>query len=162
MTNTNRAKAFVIVGVVLCIVAFIPDVIVRNGDFMDGGTYYGHVVQTTGSITVDLDIYPLGNESFDILVMTYDEALTAFEEESLENCTILYEIEEVEQHTEVLPLSSGTYVAFVTPSNSSAKGAYFELHVFRTIPHPRVLVVAAVMFGIAAVDVIVRRRQTPK
>ncbi|MHA1961527.1 MAG: hypothetical protein ACW99U_15000 [Candidatus Thorarchaeota archaeon] len=142
-------KSLLVVGIILCLVAFLPDEIVHNWDRMNGGPYYGHVVQTTGSI--NLEVNAVSDDSFDVFVVTYDDAIRSFEEESLENASILLELEDVEQYQGVLDLSAGTYVVFITPSNITAEDATFYLVVSRTTPHLRVLGLALMMIILAMI-----------
>ncbi|MHA1958401.1 MAG: hypothetical protein ACW968_15920 [Candidatus Thorarchaeota archaeon] len=93
-------KSLLVVGIILCLVAFLPDEIVHNGDYMNGGPNYGHVVQTTGSIY--LEVTAEGEDSFDVFVVTFDDAIRAFEEESLDNASILVELEDVEQYQGII------------------------------------------------------------
>ncbi|MHA2190430.1 MAG: hypothetical protein ACXAAP_09375 [Candidatus Thorarchaeota archaeon] len=147
-------KSLLVVGIILCLVAFFPDEIVHNGDYMNGGPNYGHVVQTTGSIY--LEVTAEGEDSFDVFVVTYDDAIRAFEEESLENASILLELEDVEQYQGIIDLSAGTYVVFITPSNTTAEDARFFLIVYRVTPHLRVLALALIVIIIAVIPVVFR------
>jgi hypothetical protein len=152
-----RTKSLIVIGIVFFLISIIPDNIVSNDDAMDGGYYYGHVVQTTGSITIHFDNTPLGNRSFNLFIVIYDDALRAFEEGSLENSTILFKLENLEEYTGVVTLSAGTYVVFITPSDSEAKDARFHINISRTTPHPRVLFLALVMIGIPIIEIALKK-----
>lgn len=147
-------KSLLVVGIILCLVAFLPDEIVHNGDYMNGGPNYGHVVQTTGSIY--LEVTAEGEDSFDVFVVTFDDAIRAFEEESLDNASILVELEDVEQYQGIIDLSAGTYIVFITPSNTTAEDARFFLIVYRVTPHLRVLALALIVIIIAVIPVFFR------
>ncbi|MHA2243232.1 MAG: hypothetical protein ACXACE_16670 [Candidatus Thorarchaeota archaeon] len=120
-------KSLLVVGIILCLVAFLPDEIVHNGDYMNGGPNYGHVVQTTGSIY--LEVTAEGEDSFDVFVVTFDDAIRAF---------------------------AGTYIVFITPSNTTAEDARFFLIVYRVTPHLRVLALALVVIIIALIPIAFR------
>jgi hypothetical protein len=138
--KSRLARFLLLVGMTLIILSFVVP-FVEPSYFVDfelnPGYYRGFTINCVSDI--DIQIISRDAEPFSTYFMDYENGISAFEDQSLENVTVIYKFINRTSMTEHISIPAlGWYIILISPaSNESVE--FITIEIKRPIPNQRII-----------------------
>ncbi|TFG13431.1 hypothetical protein EU537_06065 [Candidatus Thorarchaeota archaeon] len=151
MKNKSRLARFILlVGITLIVLSFAGPFVEPSYDTYFGinhGYYRGYAVKCVSDI--DIHIISREAEPFSAYFMDYENGLSAFEDQSLKNATVMYEfINRTSTTAHISIPATGWYIVLITPASNESI-SFMTIEIKRPTPNqgPLASGVLLVAFG---------------
>ncbi|MGY5874790.1 MAG: hypothetical protein RTU30_03495 [Candidatus Thorarchaeota archaeon] len=130
-------KSILIIGIVLSLISFLPDLVIEDVPSVDEETYNVYVVQFTNSPYLRVRVRYDQNVS--LYVLTLEEGHRFIGGEPFEDITKVFAAENITEYSDIVPIDTpGMYVILIT-NHFPIEYVHCDFHFYRSVPNLWVL-----------------------
>ncbi len=133
MGRAHLRETFLVLGIVLLVISFLPCSLVYNLGSVEEGSHIGYPLQCVTNPHIAINVRFENTISF--YIVSLEDSFRFIDGEPLENLTMLFSLEDIREYSGTPELGApGQYVLFITTSNLEGVTSY-TLSVSMNLPH---------------------------